>query len=72
MRQRRSIFDAFAAMAMAGAALVARAAALGEGVGRIERRIWPLMRVRETASSALTPRFFIARWARDAENPSDV
>ena len=56
-------------MAMAGVALVARVAALGEGVRRIERRKKLETAGRETASSALTPRFSIARWARDAENP---
>ena len=59
-------------MAMAGVALVARVAALGEGVGRIERRTGLKKLQRETASSALTPRFSIARWAREAKNPSDV
>ena len=67
-RQQISICDGVAAMGIAGVALAARVAALGEGVGRIERRMGLEKLQRKTASSARAPRFSIAKSHRDGGN----
>ena len=54
-RQQISICDGVAAMAIAGVALAARVAALGEGVERIERRIKLEKLERETAIQIVFP-----------------
>ena len=67
-RQQISICDGVAAMAIAGVALAARVAALGEGVGRIERRMGLEKLQRETAATSRAPRFSIAKSHRDGGN----
>ena len=67
-RLQISICDGVAAMAIAGVALAARVAALGEGVGRIERRMGLEKLQRETAATSRAPRFSITKSHRDGKN----
>ena len=67
-RLQISICDGVAAMAIAGVALAARVAALGEGVGRIERRISSMKREarngRHLARASFFHREIASRWEK--------
>ena len=68
-RQKNSIRDGVAAMAMGAAVLAARVAALGEGLGRIERDNSPSIRAARNGLERVHAAFFHREMASRWKNP---
>ena len=68
-RQKTSIRDGVAAMAMAAAVLAARVAALGEGLGLIERDNSPSIRAARNGLERVHAAFFHREMASRWKNP---
>ena len=68
-RQKNSIRDGVAAMAMAAAVLAARVAALGEGLGLIERDNSPSIRAARNGLERVHAAFFHREMASRWKNP---